>query len=518
MQTTTTTFNNLSQADLRHLSWKLMISFNKEFDENIDFFTLNQSVLDGTDLLVTFDNDVIQEWDKYNYVDYSNRVIDIEWSSQFDMPDSVSLAMADIVLDNHDGFFTTGHGSEIDGFILPRRPIRLYAGFNGNIIPVFVGLTEKLPKLDEKSGTATFHCIDFLDSLFNRSLDQSIMYVNKRTDEILSSLLQSIGLLSNQFQLDTAINTIPFAYFEKGSKFGDAAKKLMEAELGRLYMDELGIIRFKNRLNFSTTSIYTFNNSNTIERIRSDYNDIINVVEIKAKPREVQEKQPIFQSSSTIEIPSGSSVDIWSDFSNPVTSVDEPSNGIASNTSYYIVRISDSQTANQVSSGVLTDSFSIFATSSKVTISNSNLFPVYITELELWGTPAKIIGGDDNEIYIREQDDDSVSKYDEHPKSIENDFIQSETEATAIASIILFRNSEYGTTYNIEVKGSPAFQLADAITINDGINSDIYIISSQENQIANGKYTQRIRAISIKELSFFTLNQSILDGIDVLTF
>lgn len=517
MQTVLESFTAKAEADLRRPYVKLMMSFDKAYDPSVGIFTLDHSLLDGPDLLAASDNDVIQEWDKFAYVDFSDRVISAEWSNKLDMPDCVAVAMADIVLDNHDGFFTPGSGSVVDGYVLPRRPLRLYAGFNGQTVPVFVGLTEKLPRLDTKAGTATFHCVDFLDSLFNRPLDESTMFVNKRTDEILADLLELLGLLPGQYVLDVAVNTIPFAYFEKGTKFGDAARKLMQAELGRLYMDELGLIRFRNRVGFNGDSVHTFNGSNTVSRERSTQDDVINVVEVRAKPRAVQDKQPIYQSSQSIAIPAGGSMPVWADFNDPVTSVDTPVQGVTSNTSYYVARSSDSTDAPLVTTGLSVSSFDVFATSAKAVIANSNAFPVYLTEVELWGTPAKVIGGEDNEIYLRKQDDDSVAKYDEHVKQIENDFLQSESEAERVADMILYRQSEFGSTYNLSVKGSPAFQLDDIVTVDDGGTQGKFVLLGQENRIARGEpYAQRMTVTYVKPLTFFVLDQSLLDGPDVL--
>lgn len=517
MQTVNPSFVAQSEADVRRPYVRLLMSFDKEYDPDVGIFTLDSSLLDGPDLLAITGSDVIKEWDKYSYEDYTSRVIRVEWSSKVEMPDSVAIAMADLVLDNHDGFFTPGSGSVIDGLVRPRRPLRLYAGFNGQVVPVFVGLTEKLPELDAGAGTATFHCVDFLDSLFNRPLDQTVMFVDKRTDEILAELLEMVGLLSGQYELDTGINTIPFAFFEKGSKFGDAARKLMQAELGRLYMDELGVIRFRNRIGFSNSSVHTFDNSNTVGRVRSTQDDITNVVEVRAKPRAVQDKQPLYQSSQTIVIQPGESAPVWGDFFDPVTSVDEPSLGFANNTSYYEARLTDDPEGTLVVSGVTTTAFDVFATSAKATVSNSNPFPVYLTAVELWGTPAKVVGGEDNEIYVREQNDESVEAYDEHVRTIENDFIQSESEAVAVATMVLFRQSEYGSTYDLDVKGSPAYQIDDMITVNDGVESGGHILLGQENQIEIGRpYRQTLTVTYVKPLTFFVLDQSLLDSSDVL--
>lgn len=511
MQTTTPTFQANADADLRHLWVKLAMSFEKTFDDDVTFFTLDTSLLDGPDVLAPTEDDVIQAWDKYAYIDYSGRVIRAEWSSQFDPIASVSLSMCDLVLRNEDGFFTPGAGSAIDNFILPRRPVRLYAGFRGETVPVFVGLTEGLPKLDKQAGTAVFHCVDFLDSLFNRKLDETVMLTDVRTDEVLDYLLQELGLLPAQFDLDQGMNNIAFFFAEKGDKFGDIARELMEAELGRLYMNETGMIVFRNRQNFPTTSTKTFNSSNIVSLDRHDTGNLINVVEVTAEPRAVQAKQPIWQLSEAVRIENSSTVEIWADFQDPVTTVDEPGNGLASLTSYFIARTGSSDSDPLVGSGITVTDADLFAKSYKLTLSNASGSAVYITDMEIWGTPAKVV----NKIYVREQDDDSVAKYDEQVRTIENNFLQTEAAAGAVARSLLYRYSEYGTTFDMSVKGTPAQQINDAITVNLE-ESGVYNITKQENIIGDGRYEQRLLATFVPEFVFFTLDQSILDGPDIL--
>lgn len=104
MQTTSLAFRGHASADVRPLSWQCLMSFRKDFDSNIDFFTIGVSTIGSTDIIKGV-GDVIQEWDKYDYEDFSDRLISMEWVRDQDSVSSVSLAMADIVLDNHDGLF-----------------------------------------------------------------------------------------------------------------------------------------------------------------------------------------------------------------------------------------------------------------------------------------------------------------------------------------------------------------------------------------------------------------------------
>jgi hypothetical protein len=342
MQVVSTEFENRAKGFVRPLSWALLMSFPRNFDDSIDFFTIGVSSIGGTDI-IKGEGDVLQEWDKYDYSDYSGRIISMEWTRQEDHLSSMAMSTADITLDNTDGYFTPNGGSVIEDFILPYRPIKLFAGFGGENVPVFVGLTEKMPEVDERNKTVKFHCIDFIYSLYNRPLTETVMLENVRTDEVLDELLQLAGLTTNQYDLDIGFNIIEFAYFPKDTKLGDAITELMEAEMGRFYLDELGIIRFNNRQNFSNDPVWAFSPNNLLDVQTSKQDDIINVVEITAKVREVQANQKFWELQAPVYIPAGELVDIWADFEDPVTEVDEPE--------YIATATTSSYTTNEVQDG-----------------------------------------------------------------------------------------------------------------------------------------------------------------------
>lgn len=543
MQTTTDQFRSLATSEMRPLSWSLRISFDRSFSDTVTFFTLDTSILDGPDLLAPNDSDVIQEWDKYEYTDYSNRVISMEWQNQQDVPFSVNLAMADIVLDNHDDYFTPGAssttdtvddeddepildegGSEITSeasagigeFILPNRPVKIAAGFGGENIQVFVGLTEKMPVVDYKNKTVSFHCVDFLSAIFNRPLDESSIYVNKKTDYILTQLFTDAGLTSAQMDIAPGFNLVPFAYFEKGRLLGDVVRELMEAELGSLYMSELGVITFRSRNLIEAPDVYFFDKSNTVDAITSGQDDIINVVQVNAPVRQVQELQPVYLLSSPVYLEALSTVTIWADFSDPVVSVNDPSNGFNSNNSYFIATVSEEQDSATVDSDIAVDSSDLFANSYKLVLENNNAFAVYISTMELWGQPAKVT----TNISLRDQDDDSVAKYDERVLTVDNEYLQSASQAQTLAAVVLDYYAEFGSTVEMNVKGSPALQLADNVLLSLGPTTGSHEITKSVNKLfirgSGASYEQRLTVKRITRRSFFVLNVSLLDGTDVL--
>lgn len=511
MQTTSTQFENRANGAMRPLSWRALMSFPKAFLPDIDFFTIGVSTIGGGDI-IKGDGDVIQEWDKYQYDDYSYRIHQMEVTRQEEDVNSVALAIADIEFENHDNYFTPNAGSVIDEFILPYRPVKLFMGFGGENVPIFVGLTEKMPTVDEKTKRVKFHLIDFMYSLFNRPLDESLMLQNVRTDEALEELMDLAGITPTQYEFDTGFNIIDFVYFEKGTKFGDAVKELMEAEMGRFYMDETGIIRFKNRQNYSNVPVWHFDKSNVIGIKTRTQDEIVNVVEIKADVREVQANQKFWELQAAVKIPANSTLEIWADFEDPVTDCDDPVYITSATTSLFATNTNEDGSGSAVSSGVSLDSASLFAKSYKMTFENTNAYEVWITALELFATPAKVV----KQIYIREEDTASVAKYDERVLTIENNFINNVGDATSKAIILLGDYAEYGGINELVVKGNPAIQIGDAISCSISGFSGNYVITKIVNRFAATQFTQVLTVKKKEFQTYFTIGISTIGGEDVI--
>ena len=521
MLTTTANFEQTAKSNMRHVSWQFSAAFDRQFNAATKFFQLDVSQLDGPDLLAPDDNDTIVEWDKYAYTDYSNRVVSLEWSREEEPHSSLVMAMADIVLDNHDHLFTA------DDFILPYRPVRIQAGFDGENIPAFVGVTDGLPKPDEKAGTVSLHCIDFLYSISNRPLNQSVIYQDMRTDEIIEDLLVSqVGLTAGQYSLDTGINRINFVYFEKGQKLGDALKKLMEAEQGRLFMSELGIITFKNRAHYDDAPVWYFDRSSIIDASQPSEDDIVNVVEITSKVRTVQEKGSIFTLTEAILINPGQTVDVWANFNDPVVSCDDPVPLSGSTTSYYQAFTNQDGSGTEVTSNLLLGITYLFATSFKMTFNNTGGLAAWLTKIELFGEPATNIAP----LFVREVDQASIDKYDERVLSIDNEFFTDENSMSSMAQIILDDYSEYGDIFDSNVKGNMALQVGDTIgaairerttvsggvLTNHGISAFDYKITKIENKLIGGGFAQRLKLKRFTRRNFFQLDVSRLDDANVV--
>lgn len=512
MQSVSTEFTNTADAKIRQLSWRCLMSFLKSYAAGVSFFTIGTSTIGGTDI-IKGSGAAVQEWDKYSYDDYTNRVMSFEYSRELDkLLGGSILAIADIRLNNHDDYFTPGSGSAISSNILPRRPIKLFAGFKNEQVPVFIGLTEKMPDVDDKAKVASFHCIDFMQEIFNTPLDTATILQNKRTDEVISTLLQAAGLTTAQFTLDTGFNVIAFAYFARGMKLGDALRKLCQSELGSITMDEEGRVRFINRTNWNSNSqVWHFDKSKIIELKTAKQDELVNVVEVKSNVRQVLANQKLWELQSPIAVPANSSIEIWADFSDPITGVDTPLYVTSATTSSYTTNVASDGSGDPYNASISLSSITPFATSAKMVFANSHATtPVYITSLELFATPAKVV----KQVYVREQDATSVAKYGEIPVTIENDFIQDEATATSIAKIILADNSAYGEIREIIVKGVPQIQIGDVVLVTTESINQTYYVSKVVGKMSGAQFTQTLTLVKKTFQQYFRIGISLIGGTD----
>lgn len=523
-------FHQLAAAPVRPLDWDIGISFTKQRNSNVSWFTLDQSTLDGGDLVASDTTNPIQLWDSYEYLFLKERLISLSFSRSVEFPYNVQSSIADFDLNNYDRFFSydeDGIISPIGRYILPGRPCRLYLGFKtGGVAPMFVGLTQGLPdysgNLDE---VAKFTAMDFLSEIGEMSLNNMVMMVNARTDQVIAVILSQFGLEPEMYNLDPGLNTIPFVYFSSGKNAGNALRELVQAENGALWLDEQGIIRFQPRTSvIGKEPVMLFDETSIIKATPSRTNGIINTVKITSEVRAVQQFQPIFTadnsngysgeaSDDSYRLPANSTKDIWFSMDDPIWSCETAPilNGSTDDSNFTAVDLS----GNPVSSKI-TAAQELFADSIKITFANTNNFAVSVNYIQLWGEPAKQVSG--SPIEYEAKDDVSVEKYGVQMLEItDNTCFGNYKNIDSYAMDILSKYAEYSPTLKLEVKGNPALQLQDIVTVDFRDYSGDYQIVSMEVSLDDSKLKTVLTLRKITVVSPFILDQSVLDGDDVLT-
>lgn len=518
MITVSDNFHKKAKGQLVHPIAKFYISFNKELNSETSFFTLDTSTLDGSDILKGKDDLPIQLWDKYVYRDYTDRLVSLDIERSIEFPYNVQFSQSDIKLDNFDKYFNPDGESVVAQHNLPNRPIRIFGGFaNETLIPQFVGLTQDMPTVDVASATVSYHALDFLSEICKQDLNKTIAMQNVTTDQILAKIVEQFGVLPHQYNFEKGANIIPFVFFDIGDNAGDAIKKLMQAEGGRFWLDEQGILRFKKRASMESDPVMVLSDYSIVSITPKGSSSIINHVKITAEIREVQEFQEVFQknpsadsiSSSLWVVPAGGNFKASCGLADPCLSVVIPELGKSSNVSWFTAKTS---AGNYIHTGV-TATGSLSTNSYEISFKNDNLFPVEIDELILWGQPAKIIDVLDYNAY----EDESVKKYGERVLHIsDNNFIQNYNSAQNLGVFLLKNKAFYNQELELEIKGDWSLQLGDLISL-EGRWEGIYSVSAISYHLSVGEMRTLISVCKTVPIKFFTLDKSTLDGADVLS-
>lgn len=520
MQLVDTKFHQLAQNSVIPIDWDLQISFTKEFDDDVTWFTYDVSEYNGPDVYSPSADNPIQQWDKYVYENYKDRVVSLEYERSIAFPYSVQAAIADVTLNNFDDYFTPHSGSPVEDYILPKRPLRIYTGFQSiGAIPQLVGLSQGMPEIEEDSKTASFHVLDFLSEIYNMELNKTIAMRDVTTDVVIAAILTQFEILPSQYSLAKGRNIIPFLFFEKGMNAGEALNKLMEAEMGKLWLDEQGIIRFEQRLVGSETPVITFNEHNIVSFSTTGDDEIINDIRINSDVRAVQAFQPIysnaqdenysFSAESSFLIPANTSV-FFPDASleNPAISHVIPTLGVKQDTSWFTAKRLNGV---EVSSGISITFATLYTDSYTMLFQNTNAFDVYVDQVEVWGEPAKIV----DQIRYRAYDEDSVLKYGSQILEISNNFFGSTSNCDSFAEYALDAYKEYAGVVEFSAKGDPSLQLADIITLDKAPYTGTYKVISIKQPLRRDNFLQTIKARKYTVRDWFIYNVSEYNGTDV---
>lgn len=527
MQSVLDAFSVEAYDTTRYVTQSTKLAWKKDYRSDITFFTIGVSRIGGSDV-IPGGAGVQSEWNKYIYNDESDYILGLGVDRGLNLPlGGMTKALAEAKLDNTSGRYTPrymGGNSELFTAILPRRPITISSGFKvGGVdynLPQFVGVIDKMPELNVASRTVKLSAVDFIEYLQNRYVDNSSMFTNQRSDEVIETLLTQLGFATSQYELDAGINRIGFGLFETGAKFADIIDQIVKAEYGHFYQDEEGKLRFENRQHWTN---YPYNNVQRVITTGQVLNagvpkedHIINVVEVKASPREVQANQIVWQASGyggggIIELAANADTEAWANYNDPMFSIDTPvANGTVGQTSYYVANSQQDGSGLDMTSSVGVKRIDNFAQASKITFTNTSSSVLYLVTLDIWGRPARKTG----DIYYRNSYDSSITAFEERPITIENNYIQSASQAETIANMVLEDFSQPENLQELRIRALPELQLGDLISW-QGRYWRIYDIKSTID--SSSGYVQDLKLVQRDIKTYFRIGVSLIGGEDVIS-
>jgi hypothetical protein len=514
-------FHELARGNVIPLENRVAFAWSKQKADDVSFFTLDQSMFDGSDIMQGDTGNDLQLWDTYEYVDITDRIVSIEYERSIDFPYFAQLAQADIVLNNFDGYFDPDSNSAIGAYAnTDHIPLRIWSGYqSAGVVPQFVGITDGLPQYDNNSRTVKYHAMDFMSAIFAMDLTDFLIMQNVRTDKVLRALFLQFGLTETQFNLAAGSNTIPFVFFDAGSNAGDVIRKLMTAEMGRLWLDEQGIIRFTSRNEAFGAAVAVLDDYQVISVKSGAKDDRINRIRVPVTVRDVQEWQTVYSKSESGD----STSNLWVvapnlpytislSIDDPCLDILQPVLGKNSAVSWFTCKDAN---GNPVTSGVTVSSIELRSDSYKLTFSNSNIMSIEIDELELWGEPAKIVNK-----FTYEAKDDSWDESDDRLFSVDDDnFLSTLESARAFAQFVFAKYSNKIPTIEATIKGNFAQQLGDTVNLDlDSVFAGDWEVNSIAYKISVGSLATTIKANFHETYNLFILDISELNGPDLLGF
>jgi hypothetical protein len=525
MQTVSSAFLTSTAAASKKIGVGVLIAWQKAINSTYSFFTIGQSKIGGADMIkgaggsVTF-------FDKYQYNNETANVASFSITrNTSSLPWGVIMAQANIKLLNSTNRYTPKYDGTIGNYILPDRPVKLSVGLDDEYVSLFTGYTD-LPMSSINSRETTITAWDALKFLSNKKSALQV-FVNTRADQIIIALLQEQGFVAGQYNIESSLQQNIGYLMVQDKIITDIFKDICEAEGALMFVDENGIIQFWNRLhlNSNSTSRWTFNYSNMTD-INWDTTPIVNDAIVTAKPLKQVAFNKLWESGQIYTIPPSGTLDIFADFrddvgSYPAISVVTPVNVSTAVTSSYQTNYDSDGTGSDASGVMSLSSVYLFGERYRMTFANSSGVNVYVTKIQLYGTPAKVQVIDSKE----QTDATSILNYGINPDNsgqvitINNDLVQDASTANSLAYIYVKLFSAPMQRIKATVFGVPHLQLGDFVTVTEETTSQSLNMTIVGNNISvdkNGSLKQELDFEQRGTYQYFTIGVSKIGGSDYI--
>lgn len=527
MQTVSSAFTTAAAAPANKPNFGVLISWLKSYSAGVQFFQIGVSPIGGTHP-IKGNNDNITIFDKYDYVREDNYVNNLTVERVVStIPIGTMSAQLDLELDNTTKRFLPNYDATIGDYVSkPGRPVKINSGFDLEVIPQFTGYTGR-PKITlgkRKYNVHAFDAMEFLNN-FESSLG---MQTNISTKAMIALLLNEAGFNSTQYVLEDSVQSAIGFINPYGLKTGPLIQKLVEAEGGLFFFDEQGIGRFWNRLHFdlNSTAVATLNYSNLMDLQFKD-TPIINHVRVTAKPRAVTANQLIYRLAQSIEIQPGQVVRYPFSFKDddgdlPATTIDTPVYVDSQITSFYRTNVKSDGSGDPGSAYITRTDFSTWGTGGVIEFTNSSPGQtVYITDLQIYGTPAKVVTTIVQEYYDQTSIDDNGLNPDNSGSVMEvtNDYIQDSGTALAYAFNIVNQFKQSGRQLTGVPFANPAWQFGDVFNVNIEDTAETLKMVMLGSKLNMDRTTALSQEMTLEERTFrtyFQIGVSQIGGVDAI--
>lgn len=404
------------------------------------------------------------------------------------------------------------------------RPVRIRATHLGSTYDLFLGsLDDVLPEPHIETQHAFLPCKDGLDRLARDKISMGLQKV-KLSGELFAEALDRVNWDAVRRSLDTGIDAYPMVFAERQEcrRFQD---DIALSEFGFYYVDGRGYLCWEDRHHRlkapHTTSQWTcsadkYVNIEPTESLKG----IRNVIIIDAQPfalsGSVTDIWTLSENKDNIPADSpllqpGESYDYWAKFLEIADSVVPP----VATTDYLGNTAIDGSGVDKTAQ--LAVSATIFAQSAKITVTNNDAAPVYLTMLKIRG-----------ELYVRlerleivEDDATSIGNYGEWHLPISLPYYQSSQIIRDTAKHQLATKKDPWSGYRVTLFGDTdeiltqilTRKLSDRITLQNatyGIDDDFHIDKMEHHVREDGYHECRWTLSRADDQMYWVLGVSAL--------
>jgi len=468
----------------------------------------SQSFIDEVNKVArVIDVEVKMQWDGITWTDETDYFISAQGNEQMSDESGEGVAATlDIEVDNTTGRFTPGNTlSPIYAYLKPRVPIRISIIMGGYTYRLFTGYIKNIHP-NTKTGVCSFECYDNQVIVSNKRAN-GIVYEDKRSEELLVILYKlALGMKDTDYldpslySFDTGVHVVNFGYFEDRNVW-PIMGEIASAERGRVFFDRDGILKFWNRERLHNRSyVIALTQDDWVTEL--DYSvaehQVKNAVTVQAKPRANAGVQVIWNngnvayldpySDTLVMVPGNGSQNAWLDLEDPCTLFITP----IANTDYTANSLQDG-TGTDLTDNISVTNFTNYGNAVFLTVVNNGATDAYLTKFQIRGNPARIL----NYISVTATDDPSIANYGRQDLEIQNDFVQDEYAATAIAYEELWRRQDAINLFKIGIIGIPYIVCGDTLSVEylPGVFKN-YMIDTIDWTLDDGGFMQKLTMVN----------------------
>lgn len=367
---------------------------------------------------------------------------------------NVSANEIAVKIKNVDRRFSSGNPlSPINQLLKKNRKIEAWLGIetpygDGNVLwykqGVFWSQDWIVPENDIYAETIG---LDRLERLRNTEFYSSQVYTNYTLADLAELILTDAGLLTSEYTIDSALDsiTIPYTWFGRTTHRA-ALVEIAEACPGTVYCDHEGRIVIKPYADASTarTSLTRSKFYNKDQPLA--FTEIVNYVEVIAQPRTLGSLVEIFNDSEDFEIAAGAKVKRFC-----IYNVSDPCMDIAT------------PEFTQSGADIHIESWTDYTWATEIEFHNSGASAQSVTGITIDGKILAVTG--EKRAVAYDEDSIRINGKQALPSPITNAFIQTHARAQAIADSLLSSYKNPRRDVVVTSRGYVDLELGDRINV-----------------------------------------------------